>query len=177
MPYHEFGILSLWRRPPRHEDAGHRGGQSGPALRVIRALERIVIDHGMEFTSKALSADVSLGIGRVTRVVDEVIADHGRPESLRSDILNVARGSKTRVWINSISVNCLSTPGNALLTVVGSLTCPPKCVTSPCQTSRPRPNHQRPGTRIDNRRVGYYHVDEQQSRGHRRAFRCRTLRH
>jgi putative transposase len=33
----------------------------------------------------ALEPDVSLGSGRVTRVLDEVIAEHGRPESLRSD--------------------------------------------------------------------------------------------
>jgi putative transposase len=33
----------------------------------------------------ALEADVSLGSGRVTRVLDEIIAKHGRPESLRSD--------------------------------------------------------------------------------------------
>jgi putative transposase len=33
----------------------------------------------------ALEADVSLGSGRVTRVLDELIAEHGRPESLRSD--------------------------------------------------------------------------------------------
>jgi putative transposase len=28
---------------------------------------------------------VSLGSGRVTRVLDEIMAEHGRPESLRSD--------------------------------------------------------------------------------------------
>ncbi len=33
----------------------------------------------------ALEPDVSLGRGLVTRVLDEVIAEHGRPESLRSD--------------------------------------------------------------------------------------------
>jgi transposase InsO family protein len=33
----------------------------------------------------ALEPDVSLGSGRVTRVLDGVIAEHGRPESLRSD--------------------------------------------------------------------------------------------
>ena len=33
----------------------------------------------------ALEADVSLGSGRVTRVLDEIITEHGRPESLRSD--------------------------------------------------------------------------------------------
>ena len=33
----------------------------------------------------ALEADVSLGSGRVTRVLEQLIAEHGRPESLRSD--------------------------------------------------------------------------------------------
>jgi putative transposase len=33
----------------------------------------------------ALEADVSLGSGRVARVLEEVIAEHGRPESLRAD--------------------------------------------------------------------------------------------
>jgi hypothetical protein len=32
-----------------------------------------------------LGGFVSLGSGRVTRVLDEIIAEHGRPESLRSD--------------------------------------------------------------------------------------------
>ena len=33
----------------------------------------------------ALEADVSLGSGRVTRVLEGVIAEYGRPESLRAD--------------------------------------------------------------------------------------------
>lgn len=50
--------------------------------RMVRILS--VVDA---FTREclALEPDVSLGSGRVTRVLDEVIAEHGRPESLRSD--------------------------------------------------------------------------------------------
>lgn len=33
----------------------------------------------------ALEADVSLGSGRVIRVLEQIISEHGRPESLRSD--------------------------------------------------------------------------------------------
>jgi putative transposase len=33
----------------------------------------------------ALEADTSLGSGRVTRVLDRVIGEHGRPENVRSD--------------------------------------------------------------------------------------------
>ena len=50
--------------------------------RMVRILS--VVDA---FTREclALEADVSLGSGRVTRVLDEIITEHGRPESLRSD--------------------------------------------------------------------------------------------
>jgi len=50
--------------------------------RMVRILS--VVDA---FTREclALEPDVSLGSGRVTRVLDAVIAEHGRPESLRSD--------------------------------------------------------------------------------------------
>jgi putative transposase len=50
--------------------------------RMVRILS--VVDA---FTREclALESDVSLGSGRVTRVLDGVIAEHGRPESLRSD--------------------------------------------------------------------------------------------
>jgi putative transposase len=50
--------------------------------RMVRILS--VVDA---FTREclALEPDVSLGSGRVTRVLEEVIAEHGRPESLRSD--------------------------------------------------------------------------------------------
>ena len=50
--------------------------------RMVRILS--VVDA---FTREclALEPDVSLGSARVTRVLDEVIAEHGRPESLRSD--------------------------------------------------------------------------------------------
>ena len=50
--------------------------------RMVRILS--VVDA---FTREclALEPDVSLGSGRVTRVLETVIAEHGLPESLRSD--------------------------------------------------------------------------------------------
>jgi len=50
--------------------------------RMVRILS--VVDA---FTREclALEADVSLGSGRVTRILEQLIAEHGQPESLRSD--------------------------------------------------------------------------------------------
>lgn len=55
------------------------GLASGRMVRILSVMDAYTRE------CLALEADSSLGSGRVTRVLDRLIAEHGRPEALRSD--------------------------------------------------------------------------------------------
>ena len=55
------------------------GLATGRMLRILRVVDAYTRER------LALEADTSMGSGRVTRVLEREIAEHGRPENLRSD--------------------------------------------------------------------------------------------
>jgi transposase InsO family protein len=85
--------------------------REGGAMKRSRYTEEQIIGilkpHARGMPTRASAADTSLGSGRVTRVLERLIAQRGRPENMRSDNETEFTSRRMLAWLENWKVGLI----------------------------------------------------------------------